>query len=382
MNPLKSLLTLPFLVATLLAQAPLIDRQLFFGDPEISGSQISPDGKFIAFLKPYQGTRNVWVKPTSGSFSAAHVITADTKRPILGYFWSRDSKYILFAQDKLGDENYNVYAVDPAARPAAGADVPEARNLTDVKGARALIYSVPKDDPDTIYIGLNDRDKAWHDLYKLKISTGKRTLMSKNTDRIASWIFDEKGQLRLAVRSADNGDTEILRVDKDAFKKIYSCDVFETCGPVRFHKDGKRFYMETNKGADVNLVRLELMDPETTKEEVVESDPQSRVDFGGTLFSDLTGDLLGTAYNDDRVRRYWKDKTYAADYAWLEKQLPGKEPRFTTHTRDEMTWLVSASSDREPGEVYLFDRKAKKLTLEYRLFEKLPRENLAHMKTV
>lgn len=364
------------------AQPPILDRQLFFGDPEISTSQISPDGKFIAFLKPYQGTRNIWVKRAAEPFASAHVVTADTKRPILAYSWSRDSKYLLFAQDKAGDENFNVYAVNPAAAPGAGAAVPEARNLTDVKGVRAVIYNVPKDDPDTLYIGLNDRDKAWHDLYKVKISTGERTLLRKNTDRVASWEFDEKGQLRLAVRSADNGDTEILRVDNDGFKKIYSCDVFETCDPLRFHKDGTRFYLQTNKGAAVDLVRLELVDPETGKEELVESDPLKRVDFTSALFSELTGDLLDTEYNDDRVRRYWKDKSYAADYAWLEKQLPGKEPRLNSHTHDEMTWLVSAASDTEPGEVYLFDRKAKTLALQYRLYEKIPRQQLAQMKPV
>jgi hypothetical protein len=32
---------------------PLIDRELFFGDPEISGAQISPDGKYISFVKPF-----------------------------------------------------------------------------------------------------------------------------------------------------------------------------------------------------------------------------------------------------------------------------------------------------------------------------------------
>src|SRR5262245_49388212 len=37
-------------------QPPLIDRELFFGNPEIAGAQISPDGKFIAFLKPYKDT--------------------------------------------------------------------------------------------------------------------------------------------------------------------------------------------------------------------------------------------------------------------------------------------------------------------------------------
>ena len=46
-------------------------------------------------------------------FSAARLLTTETKRPIAGYFWTRDSKYILFVKDNDGDENYNVYAVDP-----------------------------------------------------------------------------------------------------------------------------------------------------------------------------------------------------------------------------------------------------------------------------
>ena len=73
------------------ALPPLIDRELFFGDPEISGAQISPDGKFIAFIKPFKGTRNVWVKRTEEPFAAAKPVTAD-KRPIGQYFWSRDGK--------------------------------------------------------------------------------------------------------------------------------------------------------------------------------------------------------------------------------------------------------------------------------------------------
>src|SRR5882724_5489015 len=223
-------------------QPPVIDRELFFGDPEISGAQISPDGQFIAFIKPYKGTRNVWVKRTAEPFESAKPITADTSRPIRQYFWSRDGQFILYAQDKGGDENFNVYAVKPSEIAAAGRDVPAARNLTDVKSVRAEIFAVPRSDPDTIYVGLNDRDKSWHDLYKVKISTGDRTLIRQNTERITSWVFDLKDQLRMATRSADNGDTEVLRVDDKGFTKVYSCGVFETCSPVRYNKDGQRVY--------------------------------------------------------------------------------------------------------------------------------------------
>src|SRR5512133_2778099 len=192
---------------------PLIDREQFFGDPEIAGAQISPDGRFIAFLKPFKGTRNIWVKAAEAPFEKARPLTAETRRPISSYFWSRDAKYILFVQDQGGDENFNVYAVSPSEQPAAGRDVPAARNLTEAKGARAESYAVPKSDPDAIYVGLNDRDKAWHDLYRVKISSGERTLVAKNTERLTSYVFDTKDQLRLVTRSAENGDTEVLRFE-------------------------------------------------------------------------------------------------------------------------------------------------------------------------
>jgi dipeptidyl aminopeptidase/acylaminoacyl peptidase len=360
---------------------PLIDRELFFGNPEIAGAQLSPDGQFIAFIKPYKETRNVWVKKTGEPFSAAKLVTADTKRPIPAYFWSRDSKYILFVQDQAGDENYNVYAVNAADPPAAGQDAPPARNITAAKNVRAFIYDVPRNEPDAIFVGLNDRDAAWHDLYKVRISTGERTLVRKNTEKIAAWFLDNKGQLRLAARTDDSGSTEILRVDADGFKNVYSCTVFESCGPIRFHKDNKRVYFLTNKG-EPNLTGLILFDPETGKEEFVESDPLKRVDFSGARFSDRTEEMVVTLYEDERTRRYFKDKEFEAAYKEVQKKLPGKEIGFGSSTADERLWLVSASSDNEPGETHLYDRQTKQLTQQYRIREKLPREHLATMKAI
>jgi dipeptidyl aminopeptidase/acylaminoacyl peptidase len=357
---------------------PLIDRQLFFGNPEISGATLSPDGTLIAFRKPYKDTLNVWVKKTDEPFDAAKLVTEDTRRPIPGFFWSRDSKYVLFVQDQAGDENFNVYAVNPLEPPPSGANVPKARNLTEAKGARAFIYSVAKHDPDLIFVGLNDRDAAWHDAYAVKISTGQRTLLRRNTDRISGWVFDHAGKLRLAQRTADNGDSEILRVTDSGFEEIYRCTVFETCAPVQFHKDNARVYMITNKG-EPDLVRLVLLDPQTKKEELVESDPENQVDFGSAIFSEKTDELVGTSYVGDRTRVYFRDKEFGADYELARKKLPGMEISFGGSTADERKWMLVASSDTEPGARYLFDRDKKTLVRQYRVFEKLPREALAEM---
>jgi len=360
---------------------PLLDRELFFGNPEIAAAQLSPDGKYIAFLKPWKETRNVWVKKTSEPYSAARLVTAEPKRPIAGFFWSRDSKFVLFVKDQDGDENFNVYAVDPAAPAPAGQEVPAPRNITDAKGVRAAIYAVPKSDPDVIFVGLNDRDAAWHDVYKVHISTGERTLVRKNTERISGWNFDLAGNLRLAERVADNGDTEVLRIDPSGFTKVYSCTVFEGCGITRLHKDGKRAYMETNKG-DTDLSRLVLFDPQTGKEEVVESDPLGKVDFGNPIFSEATDELVGTTYEDERPRLYFRDKGYEADYNLIRQKLPGLEIALGSSTSDDRLWFLTARSDVDPGRRYLFDRKTKALTPEYTVRERIPREHMASVKAI
>jgi len=363
---------------------PLIDRELFFGPPVIAGGQLSPDGKYMSFLKTFKGTMNVWVKDASAPFESAHALTADTLRPIRNYFWSRDGKYILYVQDKGGDENFNVFAVSPSEKPAAGQDIPTNRALTDYKGVRTVIYSVPKSDPDALYIGLNDRDKKWHDLYKLKISTGEKTLLRQNSDkdRITGWIFDWSDKLRLATRSNEDGSNDLLRVDEKELVPVYHTGPFEEFDPYAFDKENKQFYIATNRGDDRDLKQLVLLDPVSMKETFVEKDPLNRVDFGGASFSDVTKSIINTSYTDEKEKIYWKDKQFEADYTIIEKQLPGLLLDFTSSTADENLWLLNAYSDTDPGAAYLFDRKTKKITFQYRPRPDIPIRSLAPMKAI
>ena len=168
---------------------PLLDRELFFGNPQVASGKLSPDGKFISFMKPYQGIMNVWVKEFAEPFEKARPLT-DSTRPPYGYTWTDDGKYILFVKDSDGDENINLFAVDRNELPIEGEEIPAARNLTPLEDVTAQIYHVSENDPDLLWVGLNDRDKAWHDLYKVTISTGELTLVYENTDRVTGYNFD------------------------------------------------------------------------------------------------------------------------------------------------------------------------------------------------
>jgi hypothetical protein len=160
---------------------PLIPLGHFFDNPEIAGAQISPDGQWLSYLKPYRGKMNIHVRPIGGG--AERVMTTDTVRPISGYFWAVDSRQILYVQDTGGDENFHVHAV-----PLAGTGTPEARNLTPFPGARAFIFAVRRELPDRILIGLNRRDPSVFDAYWLDLDSGELTMAAENPGRLSGRI--------------------------------------------------------------------------------------------------------------------------------------------------------------------------------------------------
>jgi dipeptidyl aminopeptidase/acylaminoacyl peptidase len=348
---------------------PLIEREIFLGNPEIAGGQISPNGKFISFLKPYNGVLNIYVKRTDEPFEKAKQLTAN-ERPVGGYFWSYNSKYILYQKDKGGDENFNIYAVNPADEAAKATGIPASRNLTPDDKIRAIIYAVSKKNPDILIIGLNDRDPKWHDLYQLNISTGKLAKLRENKDRITNWVFDWTEAPRLAVRTPEDGSTEILHIDAHGnLNKIYEVGPLENAGVNAFTFDNKKAYISSNKGT--NFVQLLLMDPETGTTQLVEKDPLNRVDLEDVSFSDVTHKIQYTTYYDDHLRIYFDDKKVEADYNFLQRKFPGRQLAWSSSTSDEKKLLITATSDVHVPEVYLFDRASRKLVFQYTFRQKL-----------
>ncbi|MEE9373083.1 MAG: alpha/beta fold hydrolase [Saprospiraceae bacterium] len=357
---------------------PIIDRKIFFDNPKISGGKISPDGKYITFMKPNNGIRNVWIKEKEEHFDAAKPLTADQNRPIGGYFWSRDSKYILYVQDKNGDENFRVYSVNPNDKANAETGVPDAVDLTPYEGVTAKIYKLPKSNQSEIIVGINDRDKSWHDIYKINIETGERRLMLQNEIQFNSVCFDLKDELKILTKTDKYGGQEFLKLKGSEWKVFYTCTASENASPYSFTKDG-RLYMVSDKGNDKDLSELLLMDIDTDVVEFVESDPEGKVDFGGVIFSDLTDTLIGTSYTADKTKIYWKDKDFESDYNLLVNRFDGAEISFTSGTQDEQVWIVFVNKDTDPGSAYLFDRKSKQTTFLYRPRTELPIEHLCEM---
>lgn len=363
---------------------PLIDRETFFGDPEISGGQLSPDGEWVSFIQPLDGVPNVWVKRFDEDFDDARPITDDRDRPVRSHYWSRDSRYILFLQDRGGDENFRLHRVDPRAEVAEGERVPAATDLTPAGDVQTRVISRPRATPDQTLVAFNDRDPALHDVYRLSISSGERERVFQNDAGVAGFTADLAGTLRLGMIQRADGGWALHRIDGGTLvdEPLYTCSVDETCDPLRFHPDGERVYLETNTG-ERDLSELVLLDIATGETELVHRDPEGRVDFAGAEFSPASDALQATYYVDDRLRTYTHDADFARDLERIQQALGDRgDIYFGAVTNDESRRLVSLTSDTDPGAAYVYDRATGGVDLLYRPRPDLPVEHLAPMEPV
>lgn len=354
---------------------PIIPLTHFFDNPEVAGAQISPDGRWLSFLKPYEGKLNIHVRPVAGG--AERRMTTDTVRPISGYFWSVDGTQILYVQDQGGDENFHVHAV-----PVAGTGVPEARNLTPFPGVRAQIMAVPRELPDRILVGLNRRDPAIFDAYWLSLASGELTMAVENPGRLSGFYLDPENRIRASTGQGEAGETVIYTRDSETaeWREVVRYPSHEQVVVQRFHPDGRQLYVRSNHG-DTNLSRLALLDLATGTQTPVESDPENQVDFGGAMFSERTKELLTTVYAGDTIRIYPKTEEMATALAQL-RQVHHGSPSITSRTYDESVWVVSFSSPTDPGATYLFDRQTGEATFVFRPRPWLQSEQLADMRPI
>ena len=339
------------LAAPALAQTPsvpLIERAKLFGNPSKTGGRLSPDGKWLAWIAPRDGVLNIWVAPVADP-SAAKPLTAEKTRPIRSYYWSPDSKMILFVNDKGGDENFLLYGVDVATATQ--------KSLTPFEKTRAEIINISHVVKDRILIGLNNRDARWHDVYSLDLATGKLSLVLQNDGGYGSYLADEQLAPRLATKETADGGQSFYRVtngkvEATPFATI-GLDDSLTTGPAGFTTDGKTLYWLDSRGRDT--AALIAQDVATGEQRVVAQD--ARADIDGTMADPKTG--VVQAWSVNYLRNDWvaSDPAIGKDLAWLKNELKG-DITVTSRTDADDLWTVAVDPVTAPSATWIYDRKA------------------------
>ena len=358
----------------------LIDRELFFGNPALASPQVSPDGRWVAFLRERNGILNIHLAAWGEPLEKARPVTDEKERPPAGFTWTRDSRTLLVSQDAGGDENYRLRRLDLSQPPDPATGLPPVQEVPLKKGARAMVMALPKSRPGEVLLMVNERDEKFFDVEKLNLETLVRTPVWENREGCADIILDLDGKVRMATRMREDGGTELFRVDgKRLSPPILRATWQEGMGGFRFRPGNQTAYLETNVGEDHDLSYLAEIHPRTGELQKLESDPLGRVDISRAAFSEATEELVGTVYLDDRKRNYWRDEGFAADFQYLKGHFPGQEVGLADMSGDDRKWVVLITADVDPGTYYLFNRDDRSLIKFGEVRPDLPKDRLSPM---
>lgn len=348
--------------------APIPVRD-FFRHPERGYFRISPDGKTLGFMQPYERRMNIYVQPLAGGEPKR--ITSETARDIPDYFWKGPDR-LVYVKDFGGDENYHVVAVN---RDGTGL-----KDLTPFEGVRAEIIDDLRDFPDQMLVGLNKRNKEVFDAYRLDLKTGELKLEAENPGNVTSWLTDHAGNIR-GAQTSDGVNTSFLYREgaSGAFKTVLTTSFRDSFSPLFFTFDNKLLYAASNLARDKEAIVL--VDPATAAEQKLLYE-RSDVDVEGLSYSHKRKVLTVISYTTWKPERRFLDGETERIFRALEKQLPGYEFGIQSMNDDEDRMIVAAYSDRTPGTRYLYDVASDKLTKLGEIAPWLPESKMARMRAI
>ena len=322
-------------------QIPLED---FFRNSPQAAFQLSPDGKHLSFMAPYQDRMNIFVRNLDEE--EATQLTHETERSIDGYFWV-DNTRILFMKDDGGDENYHLFGVN-----LDGSDL---RCYTPFDGVRVRIIDDLEDIPDQVLIGMNKRNPEVFDPYRLDLKTGELTQLAENPGNWQGWMTDHNGVLRSVTAIVDGVNTQILYRDHDNedFRAVLTTSFKESVDFIIFTPDNKYVYAATNLGRDKSV--LVLMDPATCEEiEMLYENPI--YDISSISYSRKRKKLLGVfcSGHKEPVRHYFDEEEKNLKEK-MRSLFPGLHCGMSDCDKAEEKYLLYVGSDRNKGAYYYYD---------------------------
>jgi dipeptidyl aminopeptidase/acylaminoacyl peptidase len=331
--------------------APLVPRRVLFGNPERFSPRVSPDGTQLGWIAPDEGILNVFVAPLDDLKSAAPV-TKDRERGIRAFFWAHDNRHLLYVQDKGGDENWRVYAVDLIDGGV--------RDLTPFEGVQAQVIEVSKHFPERILVGLNKDDPQLHDVYSLDLASGELTKEADNPGFVG-WVVDAEMRVRGAIApTPEGGSTIVVRQSvTEPWQALIDVppDDALTTAPVAFSANGR--FLLTQCSVDVDAGRLMWVDTDSGDYEVVAEDPQ--YDVTGVRLHPDTRIVQLVSIQRERMDMVVLDPTIAEDIGALTAYHKGDLSVLNRDDADNI-WLVSYTEDDGPVHYVAWDRSKQEAT--------------------
>ena len=328
------------------APIPVID---FFKTPEKVAYRISPDGKYISYLRPYKDKQNLFIQSLADG--KEQMATSFTDYPVRGdYFWTYNNE-IAFFKDNIGLDQIEMYALDVSTL--------KVQPVLSQKKVRIAILSRDRRAPDIITVRMNKRDPANFDIYRLNIKTGELTPYLVNPGNITQWYPDADGKIRL-VKASDGVDESILYRPNDdvPFKRIIANNFKTSVKPIAFTGEKNYFYALSNVNRDKSAV-VEINAEDGKERRVIFA--SDNADIQDYQYSRNSHKIELVTWDAAKPQKHFLDPDIKSIYDRLGNDLKGNEISITDRDSAENKFIVTTYTDRNPGSYYLYEKLTNKL---------------------
>ncbi|MGJ1410321.1 S9 family peptidase [Sphingobacterium thalpophilum] len=323
----------------------------FFSTPEKSSFKISPDGRYIAYIGIDNHCKNIYLIDLQHQDSSKQ-LTYQNDINVKSFVWNSSSK-ISFLTEQSSQDSLRLYAVDiktdkiwPLIKP--------------VRARFRWVHATVSADGSFI-AGINDRDSSLFDLYRIYLDGRPRELVLQNPGNMSSWIVSTDGQVRLAIANDSVQQSVLYRTsEKESFKEIVRCDVESSFTPLGYQDSAQSvIYALSNINRDkLALVSYDL----SHQRELGELFSHKEVDMSpGGYFSEQNR-LLFVNYTTSRQGRHFFDVATKKKYDQLAEQIEGFEFQVLNTDVSGDRIIIKTYTDVNPGGIYFYDFRTKKLT--------------------
>lgn len=328
------------------AQMPVSD---FFKTPEKTFYKISPDGRFVSYLKPYKDKQNLYVKTLSTG--AERMATSFTDYSVRDYSWTFNNQ-IVFTQDIIANDEFKVYTLDVATL--------KIKSLLDLNKVRIRILNRNRQTPDLITVSLNKRDPGTFDVYRLNVKTGDLKLYLKNPGNVTRWYPGPDGSIRLAKSSDGVNETVLFRPDERSdFRPVIRNNFIDRVEPIAFTGERNFFYALSNVERD--KMALVVIDAETGKEKKVLY-ASDKADIMDVAYSRNKRRVELAAWDEAKPQKHFLNDSIKAIYDNISGRLKGEQINIVDRDSLEDKFIINTYTDKSPGSFYLYEHNGSKLT--------------------
>ncbi len=352
--------------------APIED---FVRYPAYRAARISPDGQYLA-ITVERGEQDVLTVLKLSDLSVQSVNQLPDKKSIGSFYWVGPERLMFNAIRKIGGfaapfqlgEWYGVNADGKQAEPLIFRGDRDATQRAKAVGSETFSMLEPLDEDDSQVLMLmrsrRSIDGANAEAVRMDTYTGRRVSLGRAPKAGCSLTLDAQDAVRFAVCSSTRGEdgeyeesTELYRRDGSEWTLV---NASKTAGKhiavITTSDNGTVYAMEDDGKSPAAIGTLDMQSGEFKrlfKDEVAEVS-----DF---IWSGDQTTLLAVATEAGAPHVTLIDEAHPdADlYASLAAAFPGQVVDFSSATRDGKKIIVSVHSDRNPGELYLYDRDKK-----------------------